>query len=103
MKAVHGIQPYVESACARWHLHVLVAWVFSVKGVWRRAWDGLYKNPIGGRDSDGLAQLQGILLGLELESEALVQADEGDLCLQGTTFSRENGRIDKMPPNVLQS
>ena len=82
---------------------MLVAWVFSVKGVGRRAWDGLYKNPIGGRDSDGLAQLQGILFSLELESEALIQADEGDLCLQGTTFSREDGRIDKIPSNILQS
>lgn len=65
-------------------LYVLVAWALLEQVAGGQARDGLDKDPIGSRDGDGLAQLQGTLFSLELKCEALVQADEGDLCLQST-------------------
>ena len=72
------------------HLHACMCDLFLLEEVvGGRTWDGLDKNPIGGRDCDGLTQLQGVLLGLQLKSEALVQANERDLGLQKTTPPRQ--------------
>lgn len=82
IEAVHGVHCHTKSACNKSAYASSMGILEEVVG--RRAWDGFDMDPIGRRDGDGLAQLQIILFSLELKCEALVQADEGDLCLQST-------------------